>query len=92
MRAAVPAAERDPLEYAADGRIFVGLEFYEAEELAKSVIDVLGEDVLMWQSDFPHPQCDFPTSPDRVLGWTGISERAKQKLMAENADRYLRIV
>ena len=74
-----------------DGRIYVGLEFYEGEALARSVIDVLGEDVLMWQSDFPHPQCDWPDSPAPVLGWAGISESAKRKLLAENAERYLRM-
>ena len=87
----MPPLKRDPLEYAADGRIFVGLEFYEDEDLASSVIDVLGEDVLMWQSDFPHPQCEFPHSPDRVLAWTGMAESAKRKLLAGNAEKYLRI-
>jgi predicted TIM-barrel fold metal-dependent hydrolase len=78
------------LEYAADGRIYVGLEFYESEELARSIIAVLGEDVLMWQSDFPHPQCSFPHSPEPVLGWTRLPEPAKRKLLSENAERYLR--
>jgi predicted TIM-barrel fold metal-dependent hydrolase len=88
---AVPPLQQDPLEYAADGRIYVGLEFYESEDLARSIITVLGEDVLMWQSDFPHPQCSFPDSPEPVLGWTGLGESAKRKLLSANADRYLRI-
>ncbi|MEX2558206.1 MAG: amidohydrolase family protein [Actinomycetota bacterium] len=92
MRAAIPDMKKEVLQYAAEGQIYVGLEFYEAEPLAKSIIDVLGEDVLMWQSDFPHPQCNFPNSPDLALSWTTISESAKRKLMAENAERYLRII
>jgi predicted TIM-barrel fold metal-dependent hydrolase len=91
LRDAVPALRRDPLEYASDGRIYVGLEFYEPEDLARSLIEVLGEDVLMWQSDFPHPQCSFPHSPEAALSWTGLSESAKRKLMSQNAEKYLRI-
>jgi predicted TIM-barrel fold metal-dependent hydrolase len=91
LRDAVPELRRDPLEYARDGRIYVGLEFYESEELAQAVISVLGEDVLMWQSDFPHPQCNFPHSPEPVLAWTGVTESAKSKLLSHNAARYLRI-
>jgi len=90
MRQAVPAVVRDPLEYAAEGRIFVGLEFYEGEEMARSVIDVLGDGVLMWQSDFPHPQCDWPDSPDPIFTWSRITDTERRKLLADNAERYLR--
>ncbi len=90
MRNAVPEQVRDPLEYAAEGRIFIGLEFYEDEKIARSIIDVLGEDVLMWQSDFPHPQCDWPDSPASVLGFTALTDREKRKVLADNAERYLR--
>jgi predicted TIM-barrel fold metal-dependent hydrolase len=90
MRQAVPDLKHDPLGYAAEGRIFVGLEFYEGEDLARSVIDVLGDGVLMWQSDFPHPQCDWPDSPDPVLSWTSITDTEKRKLLADNAERYIR--
>jgi predicted TIM-barrel fold metal-dependent hydrolase len=53
---------------------------------------VLGPDVLMWQSDFPHPQCNWPNSPDEALSWTSIPEDTKRKLFAGNAERYLRIL
>lgn len=91
MSGAVPDMKRDPLDYATEGHIYIGLEFYEDEQLARSIIDVLGEDVLMWQSDFPHPQCDWPTSPDRVLTWDTLSEIEKRKLLSENAERFLRM-
>ena len=91
MRGVVPNMKRDPLEYAAAGHVYIGLEFYEDEALAKSIIDVLGEDVLMWQSDFPHPQCEWPNSPDKALSFS-LPDSAKRKLMAENAGRYLRML
>lgn len=92
MRNMVPDMKRSVLEYAAAGHIYVGLEFYEKEELARSIIDVLGPDVLMWQSDFPHPQCNWPNSPDEALAWTTIDDDAKRKLLAGNAERYLRML
>jgi len=91
MRAAVPDLKRDPVEYATDGRIFIGLEFYEDEKIARSIIDVLGEDVLMWQSDFPHPQCNWPNSPDAALGFTMITDQEKRKMLGANAEQYLRM-
>ncbi len=91
MRNAVPELKHDPVDYAAEGRIFIGLEFYEDEKIARSIIDVLGEDVLMWQSDFPHPQCDWPDSPDPVLGFTLLTDQEKRKVLSLNAERYLRM-
>lgn len=92
MRGSVPALKLDPVEYASTGRIYSGIEFYEGEQIAQSVIDTLGEGVLMYQSDFPHPQCEFPNSPDITMSWSGIGELAMRKLMAENAETFLRIL
>ena len=39
----------------------------------RSIIEVMGDDTIMYQSDYPHDQCAFPKSPDTVLGWTGLS-------------------
>ena len=52
---------------------------------------MLGDGVIMYQSDFPHNGCLFPTSPDIALSWTGLGEAAMRKLMSENAARYLRM-
>jgi predicted TIM-barrel fold metal-dependent hydrolase len=91
MRNALPESIHDPLDYALDGRIYCGIELYEGEQMAKSINDLLGDGVIMYQSDYPHNGCEFPTSPDIVLGWTGLGETAMRKLMSENAERYLRM-
>ncbi len=54
--------------YAEDGRIFCGVELYEGEETVRSIIEMIGDDAIMYQSDYPHDQCAFPKSPDAVLG------------------------
>ena len=92
MRHAVPETKLDdPLDYARAGHVFCGIELYEGETLAKSIVDVVGEDVLMYQSDYPHPGGEFPDSPAVVLGWTSLGEAAMTKLLSGNAERFLRL-
>lgn len=92
MAAALPHREMSPLEYAQNGRIFCGIELYEGPGIAASVIDIIGDGVLMYSSDYPHNQAEFPSSPDIVLGWEDrIGADAMTKLMSTNAERYLRM-
>jgi predicted TIM-barrel fold metal-dependent hydrolase len=88
----LPPISRSPRGYAEDGRIFCGVELYEGEETVRSSIEVIGDDTIMYQSDYPHDQCAFPKSPDTVLGWSGLSNETLSKLFAGNAERYLRML
>jgi predicted TIM-barrel fold metal-dependent hydrolase len=92
MRHAVPETKLDdPLDYARAGHVFCGIELYEGETLARSIVDVVGEDVLMYQSDYPHPGGEFPDSPAVVLGWTSLGDGAMRRLLSGNAERFLRL-
>jgi predicted TIM-barrel fold metal-dependent hydrolase len=90
MRRALPDNVRDPLDYAREGHIYCGIELYEGEEIAQSINDLLGDGVIMYQSDYPHNGCEFPSSPDIALSWTGLGEKSMEKLMSGNAERYLK--
>ena len=87
---ALPPLERLPSDYVSSGRYFQSIEMSEGEEVTKSVIDILGEDVLMYASDYPHSESWFPISVETVMGWTSIPESAKKKLFWDNAVRYYR--
>ena len=77
----------------ADGPGVCAIEQHEGPEMTKAVIDILGDGVLMYESDFPHPECYYPNSTDNVISWgTVIGEEALRKLMADNAARYLRLL
>jgi len=91
MRAAVPDLRSTPLEYAQDGRIFCGIELYEGEAMAAAIVRVCGDGVLMYQSDYPHPGCDFPNSPDTIRGWSALGAETIAKILGGNASRYLRL-
>ncbi|GAA3728201.1 hypothetical protein GCM10022225_06980 [Plantactinospora mayteni] len=82
-----------PLEYVQMGKVFCAIEAHEGPQLTRGAIDILGEDVLMYASDFPHPECMFPEHTDHVIDWRDtIGESATRKLMGENAIRYLRLL
>ncbi|MCE9621016.1 MAG: amidohydrolase [Actinomycetia bacterium] len=87
----LPETKLTPTEYARSGRVFCGVELDEGEEITQSVIDVVGDGVLMYSSDYPHGGCKYPTSPDVVLGWKGLGEETMRKLMSGNAANYLRM-
>ncbi len=87
----LPETKLTPTEYARSGRVFCGVELDEGEAITQSVIDVVGDGVLMYSSDYPHGGCKYPTSPDVVLGWKGLGEETMRKLMSANATNYLRM-
>jgi len=87
-----PGLKHTPMEYVQMGKVFCGIENHEGVHMTKAVVDLLGDGVLMYQSDFPHPESLFPHSTDTVIGWKSVlGEDATRKLMAENAARFLRL-
>ncbi len=90
LHATLAPRKQSPLEYTASGRVFCGVDLYEGPAIVRSIIEVIGDGAIMFQSDYPHDQCYFPESTDEVLGWN-IPEASMRKLMSENAERYLRM-
>jgi uncharacterized protein len=74
-----------PSEYLKSGRIFFGCEGNES--FLSRVLNEIGEDLLMFSSDYPHA--------DRTQGTAGylrdrgdIPKAARQKLLADNAQHF----
>ena len=74
-----------PSEYVLGGRYFQSIEIPEGEKLTNSVIDLVGEDILMYASDYPHGESHFPKSVDLVMDWKTMDEQRKHKLLWDNA-------
>jgi predicted TIM-barrel fold metal-dependent hydrolase len=52
------------------------------------LVDLIGEDVLFWASDFPHFDGHFPGAvTEAVEGLAAQPDRVKQKILGENAAR-----
>ncbi|MBI3918913.1 MAG: amidohydrolase [Betaproteobacteria bacterium] len=87
IRSEISDLKMKPSEYVLSGRYFQSIEIPEGVNLTNAVIDLLGEDVLMYASDYPHGESHFPESVDAVLKWD-MTHARKQKLFWDNAIRY----
>jgi len=87
IKAALPELKGLPSSYVRNGRYFQSIEPPEGSDLTNSVIDLVGEDVLMYASDYPHGESHFPHSVEMVMGWK-MSETRRRKLFWDNAVRY----
>jgi predicted TIM-barrel fold metal-dependent hydrolase len=87
IKAALPELKELPSSYVRNGRYFQSIEPPEGADLTNSVIDLVGEDVLMYASDYPHGESHFPHSVEMVMGWK-MSETRRRKLFWDNAVRY----
>jgi hypothetical protein len=87
IRSEISDLRMKPSEYVLSGRYFQSIEIPEGVKLTNAAIDLLGEDVLMYASDYPHGESHFPESVDTVLKWD-MAHARKQKLFWDNAIRY----
>jgi uncharacterized protein len=93
VKGSVKPLKHKPSDYARQGRVLCAIEAHEGPEMTKAVMDILGKDCLMYASDFPHPECDWPHSVDNILKWSNvIGDAGMKSLLATNADRYMRPV
>jgi uncharacterized protein len=78
--------QRDPREYIERGQVYVSCE--PDETVLPAVIEALGPDFVMYASDYPHWDGEFPESTRALRSRTDISEAARRKLLADNARRF----
>jgi uncharacterized protein len=82
--------KKKPSEYMQSDRFFCSIEHHEGEDMFNSVAQFLGDDVLMYASDYPHSECQFPNSVDNILGWQSLKGETKRKLLWDNAARFFK--
>jgi len=65
--------------------------WFEHRNLA-ALVDAVGEDKIMFETDFPHPTCLYPAplkTAEHNLG--GLSTEVQRKILGENAARLYRL-
>jgi len=90
-----PKLQYTPLEYVQQGRFKCAAEPFEGPAMTKACIDILGDGVLMHQSDYPHGEAYFPETAGMVIQWpiwSVLGEQALRKHMYDNAASFLRLV
>jgi len=81
----VPNLKRLPREVLAEGRYFHAIDTWERS--LEFCVQELGEDLWLFATDWPHGDTAWPEGVDQVVNRPGLSERAKRKILAENALR-----
>ncbi len=76
-----------PMDFLTSGRFFCSIERHEGEDMFNMVTQFLGDDVLMYASDYPHSECQFPDTVNNILAWQSLKPDTRQKLMWGNASR-----
>jgi uncharacterized protein len=89
-RHVLPPLKQKPSDYIRGPQYFQSIQLYEGEQSLRHAIEALGEDTLMFATDYPHSESWFPKSVDKVMGWTALSEPVKRKLLWDNAVRCYR--
>ncbi len=61
--------KQPPIEYLQMDRVFFGIDFAAGSRITKATVDLMGDHVLMYQSDSHHRETQFPDNVDTVIGW-----------------------
>jgi predicted TIM-barrel fold metal-dependent hydrolase len=77
-----------PSEYLTGGRFFCSIEHQEGEDMFHTVTSFLGDGVLMYASDYPHSECQFPNSVGNIMQWSSLEPDVRRKLLWDNAARF----
>jgi predicted TIM-barrel fold metal-dependent hydrolase len=80
-----PAIRQPPGSYLASGRLFVSCE--PAEKALPHVLSALGDDLVVYASDYAHYDCLYPESVRTLQKRGDLSESARRKILRDNAAR-----
>ena len=80
---------RDPRAYVEAGNVWVSCEPEEA--MLPAVAAVLGPDFIMYASDYPHWDSDWPESTRPLRERADLSDDVRAKIAGGNARRFYRL-
>lgn len=81
--------QRDPREYIGSGNIWVSCE--AEEPILPAVAKLLGDDFLVYASDYPHWDGEWPESTKPLRERADISDETRAKIAGANARKLYRL-
>ena len=81
-----PLCQKKPSDYVKRGNWFFAME--PEEETLPYVIERIGDDKILFASDYPHWDGIFPHVISTIRGRKDLSDEAKAKVLGENARRF----
>ena len=85
----VPLINRKPSEYIKGGQCFFSCS--PDEWMIPAVAEAVGEDTIIFSSDYPHADGLFPDSVTTIRERSDISDGVKRKILGENAARFFNL-
>ncbi len=89
MHLAVPLMKKTPSEYMRSEQVYYSFE--PDEQTLPFIMEFVGEDRLVFASDYNHGDSKFPHTVESVTKRKNLSESSLRKLMGENAARLYNI-
>ena len=83
--AEAPALKKKPSDYVRGGTIYFSCE--ADEWLLPQALTLVGENQIVWASDFPHWDNSYPGSIDEIRNRGDITDAQKRKLLGDNCRR-----
>jgi uncharacterized protein len=69
-----------------------GYVTYQQDKFLEPIVPLIGEDRVMWGSDYPHPDCLWPDSHQILADNLGkFSESTQRKIVHDNVARLYNI-
>jgi uncharacterized protein len=84
----VPEVKRPPSEYFARQ---CAITCEADEESVPAVASLVGGDRIMWASDYPHYDAEFPGAVKEMFERADMDQNLRAAVMATNADRFFRL-
>ena len=85
LQPCVPWLTKGPAEYMRSEQCYYSIE--PDERTVSFVCDFVGEERIVWASDYNHGDCKFPRTVEPVLENEELSPSRKRRLLGENAMR-----
>ena len=80
-----PALKKNPSQYVRSGNIYFSCE--ADEWLLPQAMKLVGENQIVYASDFPHWDNSYPQSLDEIRERGDLSDAQKGKILGDNARR-----
>lgn len=86
--AEAPLLQKRPSHYVRGGNIYFSCEVEET--LLPETMRIVGEDRILYASDFPHWDADYPGNIEHLLGREDLSAEQIHKILVENPSEFYR--
>ena len=82
---------KPPSEYFRSN-LYATFWFESSRDRLPALVEAVGEDCILFETDFPHPTCLYPKPVERAAEkMAGLSPEARRKIFGENARKLYRI-